>query len=120
MSTVDLPATATVHTEKSQAMTREVASSHSSGTVPKQNLKFAPPSRYQTSKSLDLADYFDGPRDMQKHSKLPFFMRIHGSVLPKMILPLIFVGLWTTLIVCLDYYIHPLGKNTGQAVCSLC
>lgn len=111
MSTVDLPATSTAQTEKSQqTMTREVASSNGSTTVPKKNFEFTPPSRYQTVKSLEIDDYFAGPRDMQKHSKLPFFMRIHGSVLPKMLLPLAFVGAWTTAIVCLDRYIHSLCK----------
>lgn len=39
-----------------------------------------------------------GPRDLQKHSKWPIFMQMHGSILPKMILPLLFVGAWTTLL----------------------
>ncbi|KAK1750143.1 Bestrophin, RFP-TM, chloride channel-domain-containing protein [Echria macrotheca] len=48
--------------------------------------------------SLDIDDYFKGPRDLQKHSKWPIFMQMHGSILPKMILPLIFVGGWSTLL----------------------
>lgn len=60
---------------------------------------------------LELDDYFAGPRDMQKHSKLPFFMRIHGSVMPKMILPLSWVGIWATLITCLHHFKHGLGKQ---------
>ena len=48
--------------------------------------------------SLDLDDYFTGPRDLDKHSKLPYFMRMHGSVMPKMILPLLFIGCWATAI----------------------
>ncbi|KAH6647338.1 Bestrophin/UPF0187, partial [Truncatella angustata] len=45
--------------------------------------------------SLDLDDYFQGPRDIGKHSKWPLFMQMHGSITPKMIIPLIFVGLWS-------------------------
>lgn len=48
--------------------------------------------------SVEAADYFVGPRDMAKHSKWPFFMRMHGSVLPKMILPLFVVAVWSTAI----------------------
>lgn len=45
---------------------------------------------------------------MSKHSKWPFFLRMHGSVLPKMILPLIVVASWSTLITCLCRYVYPL------------
>lgn len=48
--------------------------------------------------SLDLDDYFRGPRDIAKHSKWPMFLQMHGSILPKMILPLIAVGIWSTAI----------------------
>lgn len=47
-----------------------------------------------------------GPRDLRKHSKWPYFMRLHGSVMPKMILPLIFVGAWSTLITCISTWIY--------------
>lgn len=112
MSTLNLPSTTTAPTEKAQAMAREVASSNGSTKVPKQNFDFLPPSRYQTAKVLDIDDYFAGPRDMQKHSKLPFFMRVHGSVLPKMLLPLFFVGIWTTAIVLLDHFVQQLAVDT--------
>ena len=59
----------------------------------------ATPFHYQRPSSLDLDDYFTGPRDIQRHSKWPLFMRIHGSVLPKMILPLLFVSAWSSCIV---------------------
>lgn len=55
-----------------------------------------PFSRQQTS--LDIDDYFSGPRDTQKHSKWPIFLQMHGSILPKLILPLLFVGAWATVI----------------------
>lgn len=62
--------------------------------------------------SIELMDYFVGPRDLEKHSKLPYFLRMHGSVLPRMILPLTMIGGWSTLITCLHMYITPLGVST--------
>lgn len=49
---------------------------------------------------------------MSKHSKWPFFMRMHGSVLPKMILPLIVVAMWSTLITCLCEFIYELKVSS--------
>ncbi|KAJ4291631.1 hypothetical protein N0V90_009526 [Kalmusia sp. IMI 367209] len=69
---------------------------------------YKPPSRQQTAASLDAEAYFSGPRDMSKHSKWPFFLRMHGSVLPKMILPLTVVALWSTLITCLCEFVYEL------------
>jgi len=43
-----------------------------------------------------LEEYFVGPRDITRHSKLPLFFKLHGSVLPKIILPLFLVAIWTT------------------------
>ncbi|KAH6611988.1 Bestrophin, RFP-TM, chloride channel-domain-containing protein [Boeremia exigua] len=65
---------------------------------------YQPPSRVQTTGSLDAEDYFIGPRDMAKHSKWPFFMRMHGSVLPKMIIPLLVVTVWSTAITCVSKF----------------
>ncbi|KAI4866014.1 UPF0187-domain-containing protein [Hypoxylon rubiginosum] len=48
--------------------------------------------------TLDLDDYFTGPRDIAKHSKWPLFMQLHGSILPKMIVPLFIVACWASLI----------------------
>ncbi|OAL03289.1 UPF0187-domain-containing protein [Phaeosphaeriaceae sp. SRC1lsM3a] len=73
---------------------------------------YQPPSRRQTTGSLDAEDYFIGPRDMSKHSKWPFFMRMHGSVFPKMILPLTVVAIWSTLITCISEFIYPLAVST--------
>ncbi|KAL5119454.1 hypothetical protein ACEQ8H_002724 [Pleosporales sp. CAS-2024a] len=70
------------------------------------------PSRRPTTGSLDAEDYFTGPRDMSKHSKWPFFMRLHGSVFPKMVLPLTVVTLWSTLITCVSQFLHPLAVST--------
>lgn len=38
---------------------------------------------------------------MDKHSKWPIFMRMHGSVTPKMILPILLVGAWATAVSCI-------------------
>ncbi|KAF3760366.1 hypothetical protein M406DRAFT_96217 [Cryphonectria parasitica EP155] len=61
-----------------------------------------PFSRQHTS--LDLDDYFHGPRDILKHSKWPMFMRMHGSILPKMIVPLFILGGWATCITCISEF----------------
>lgn len=53
------------------------------------------PLPFQRTSSLDIDDYFTGPRDIAKHSKWPLFMQMHGSILPKMILPLLVVGAWS-------------------------
>ncbi|KAF2877436.1 Bestrophin, RFP-TM, chloride channel-domain-containing protein [Massariosphaeria phaeospora] len=66
------------------------------------------PSRKPTNASVDLDDYFVGPRDMSKHSKWPFFLRMHGSVLPKMLLPLLVVAAWSTLITCVSEFYYAL------------
>ncbi|KAH9884357.1 Bestrophin, RFP-TM, chloride channel-domain-containing protein [Xylariomycetidae sp. FL2044] len=52
--------------------------------------------------SVDLDDYFQGPRDIAKHSKWPLFLQLHGSILPKMIVPLLIVGAWASLITCIS------------------
>ncbi|KAJ5702413.1 hypothetical protein N7488_009961 [Penicillium malachiteum] len=61
--------------------------------------------------SSELDRYFHGPRDMDKHSKWPIFMRMHGSVTPKMILPMLLVGCWATLITCISRFVHDLAIN---------
>jgi len=50
----------------------------------------------------DLEHYFVGPRDLSKHTKWPPFLRMDGSILPKLIVPLIFVAIWATVITCLS------------------
>lgn len=47
-----------------------------------------------------------GPRDIQKHSKWPIFLQMHGSILPKMILPLLAIGAWTSLITILSMKVY--------------
>jgi predicted membrane chloride channel (bestrophin family) len=48
---------------------------------------------------------------MAKHSKWPFFMRMHGSVLPKMIIPLVVVTIWSTAITLISKLVHPLNVS---------
>ncbi|KAI6778849.1 uncharacterized protein J7T54_000505 [Emericellopsis cladophorae] len=62
--------------------------------------------------SLDLDDYFVGPRDLSRHSKWPLFMRMHGSIVPKMIVPLLFVGAWATAIVLISKHVYNLGVES--------
>ncbi|EAA31531.3 hypothetical protein GE21DRAFT_7013 [Neurospora crassa] len=58
---------------------------------------------------LEIDDYFTGPRDTQKHSKWPLFMQMHGSILPKMMLPLLGVGAWTTMLTVINFKVTNLG-----------
>ncbi|EMD00405.1 hypothetical protein BAUCODRAFT_163391 [Baudoinia panamericana UAMH 10762] len=58
-----------------------------------------------------LEEYFHSPRDLQKHSKWPYFLRLHGSVLPKMIVPLLFVAAWATAITCISQLVHNISIN---------
>ncbi|UZP40371.1 hypothetical protein NXS19_008187 [Fusarium pseudograminearum] len=34
----------------------------------------------------DDLNYFSGPRDLQKHSKWPLMLQLHGSIMPSLIL----------------------------------
>ncbi|KID96424.1 UPF0187 domain membrane protein, partial [Metarhizium majus ARSEF 297] len=62
--------------------------------------------------SLDIDDYFTGPRDTSKHSKWPIFLQMHGSILPKMILPLIFIAAWSTAVTVISMKVHDLGVQS--------
>ncbi|PQE26366.1 hypothetical protein CJF30_00001107 [Rutstroemia sp. NJR-2017a BBW] len=59
---------------------------------------------------IDFDEYFVGPRDLDAHSKLPYFMRLHGSVIPRMIVPLFLIACWSTLITCISKFS---GKSLG-------
>ncbi|TVY22813.1 UPF0187 protein, partial [Lachnellula hyalina] len=60
----------------------------------------------------DLDEYFVGPRDLEKHSKLPYWMQMHGSVLPRMILPMAMIAGWSTLITCLHKFVVGLDVSS--------
>lgn len=62
--------------------------------------------------TLNLEDYFAGPRDMSKHSKWPLFLQMHGSILPKMIVPLICMAAWSTCITLLYEKVSKIGVNS--------
>ncbi|RAH44734.1 UPF0187 domain membrane protein [Aspergillus brunneoviolaceus CBS 621.78] len=62
--------------------------------------------------SSELNRYFHGPRDLDRHSKWPLAFRMHGSIMPKMILPLFLVALWATAITCISRFVHSLGINS--------
>ncbi|KAK6528684.1 hypothetical protein TWF694_003928 [Orbilia ellipsospora] len=62
--------------------------------------------------SSDLDGYFTGPIDTTKSSKLPYFMRIRGSVLPGLILPMLFVTVWTVWITCVHQLVRPLNIDS--------
>lgn len=58
--------------------------------------------------SIRVEDSLTQPRDTEKHSKWPFFMRMHGSITPRMIVPLVFIGIWATIITCISKFVYPL------------
>ncbi|KUJ13418.1 UPF0187-domain-containing protein [Mollisia scopiformis] len=68
--------------------------------------------RHSRFEPAAIDSYFVGPRDLDKHSKLPYFMRIHGSVTPRMILPLTFIAIWSTLITCLSKFVYELSVSS--------
>ncbi|KXG49777.1 Bestrophin/UPF0187 [Penicillium griseofulvum] len=61
--------------------------------------------------SSELDRYFHGPRNMEKHSKWPIMMRMHGSVMPKMIMPILAVATWSTAVTVFSWKVHNLGIN---------
>ncbi|EAS30518.2 uncharacterized protein CIMG_05997 [Coccidioides immitis RS] len=62
--------------------------------------------------SIDIDDYFVGPRNLDRHSKWPTFLRLHGSVMPRMIIPLILMSGWATLITVITKFVHKLGVSS--------
>ncbi|KAL2196641.1 Bestrophin, RFP-TM, chloride channel-domain-containing protein [Corynascus similis CBS 632.67] len=70
---------------------------------------FTPNPFSRKNTTLDIDDYFTGPRDIQKHSKWPIFLQMHGSILPKLILPLLAVGAWASWITCIHVLVTPIS-----------
>ncbi|KAL8709726.1 MAG: hypothetical protein Q9220_005512 [cf. Caloplaca sp. 1 TL-2023] len=64
------------------------------------------PPRHKSS--IRIGDSFTQPRDIERHSKLPYFLRMHGSITPRMIVPLAVIGAWATLITCISKFVHAL------------
>lgn len=67
---------------------------------------------FSRSDTMDLGDYFVGPRDTQKHSKWPLFLQVHGSILPKVAIPLTVLGLWATAITLVSQLVYELGVRS--------
>ncbi|KAL4801000.1 Bestrophin, RFP-TM, chloride channel-domain-containing protein [Aspergillus venezuelensis] len=61
--------------------------------------------------SDDFDRYFHGPRDLDRHSKWPIMMRMHGSIMPKLILPIAFVAGWSTLITLISRFVHNISVD---------
>ena len=59
-----------------------------------------------------IGDLRDKPRDDEKHSKVPYFLRLSGSITPRMIVPLTFVAVWATAITCISEFVYPLVVNS--------
>ena len=59
-----------------------------------------------------IGDLRERPRDVEKHSKVPYFLRLSGSITPRMIVPLLFVAVWATAITCISQFVYPLVVNS--------
>lgn len=68
------------------------------------------PQRHKTPVTAD--EYFTGPADVEHHSRFPYFLRMHGSITPRMILPLAFIALWSTLITLISHFWYPLKVDS--------
>lgn len=58
--------------------------------------------------SLNVEEHTTRPQDLEKHSKLPYFLRMSGSIAPRLIVPLLVTGLWATLITCISQFVYGL------------
>ncbi|KAH0613851.1 uncharacterized protein H6S33_005737 [Morchella sextelata] len=63
-------------------------------------------------KSMDLDEYFSGPIDPTRHSKYPGFMRMHGSIMPMMIVPMTFVFIWSTVVTVISQKVYSLQVDS--------
>ena len=77
---------------------------------PKPNGNTRPNLHHKASHTTE--EYFTGPADIERHSKLPYFLRMHGSITPRMLVPLTFVAIWSTLITLLSRFVYPLVANS--------
>ncbi|KAL8830596.1 MAG: hypothetical protein Q9170_005661 [Blastenia crenularia] len=66
------------------------------------------PGNTRHKSSIRIEESFTQPRDIERHSKLPYFLRMHGSITPRMVVPLVVIGAWATLITCISEFVHPL------------
>ncbi|OJI99030.1 hypothetical protein ASPVEDRAFT_496712 [Aspergillus versicolor CBS 583.65] len=61
--------------------------------------------------SDDLDRYFHGPRDLDKHSKWPIMLRMHGSISPKLILPIAFIAGWSSCITLICHFVYDISVD---------
>lgn len=59
--------------------------------------------------NLDLGGYFEGPRDIRQFSRVPLCLRLYGSVLPKLLIPMTMVGIWAAGITAVCDFVYDLG-----------
>ncbi|KAM0517490.1 hypothetical protein ACHAPE_005022 [Trichoderma viride] len=98
------------HNEKRPENSLEIPLEQETTNVP--GSRAAPPVVLSRRHTLNIEDYFAGPRDMSKHSKWPLFLQMHGSIMPKMIVPLIWMALWSTCITLIHEKVHKIGVNS--------
>ncbi len=48
-----------------------------------------------------------GPRDLETHSKWPNFMQLHGSITPRMLLPMLMITLWSIIVTAISAKTKP-------------
>ncbi|KAF4456007.1 hypothetical protein F53441_1728 [Fusarium austroafricanum] len=70
------------------------------------------PALFRAQTSLDIDDYFTGPRNIQKHSKWPLILQMHGSIFPKLIIPLLAIGGWSTAITLIYKQVHDISVDS--------
>lgn len=70
------------------------------------------PALFRRTNTIEMEDYFTGPRDISKHSKWPLFLQMHGSILPKLVIPLLLIGAWSTAITVISKEVHMLSVDS--------
>lgn len=96
------------HQEKPHGTSMEIPLEQQQTNVPGSRMAASIP--LHRRHTLNFEDYFAGPRDMDKHSKWPLFLQMHGSILPKMLVPLICMAAWST---CITLIYEKVSKNIG-------
>ncbi|KAM5343970.1 hypothetical protein ACJ41O_012507 [Fusarium nematophilum] len=70
------------------------------------------PNLFRRPTMPDGDNYFTGPRNLQRHSKWPLVMQMHGSIIPKLIMPLVLVAIWATAITVISKRVHKISVNS--------
>ncbi|CAD6584288.1 MAG: hypothetical protein ASARMPRED_001724 [Alectoria sarmentosa] len=53
-------------------------------------------------------DFITKPLDIESHRRMPYFLRMRGSITPRMIVPLLFVAVWATIITYISQFWYEL------------